>query len=603
MTTRVISPESIREAGKPGRPAQPTEHLLARGSQHGRRRARKEDDRLRIGQHKTRAIERTENLAQLLSILPGYDPYRDAEDYYWDEEEAQWAIAFFPRYLRHCKGRLASKPFHLLDWEKALVANLFGWRHRETGLRRYKECLIYIAKKNGKSALAAGIILQCLYQDNQVGAEIYSCASTREQASHVFSHATGMVRQSQELQRHLTIYGAKGGSHIRAIVYDEQLSTYRPIAADANSADGSNVYLAVIDELHRFNTDRQLELCQVMEMGTAARDESLILYTTTADYDRESICNVKREYALKVRDGVVEDPKFLPCVYELPKDVDWHDKSLWVKSNPSLGETVTMEYLEREHSKACELMSVQNSFLRLHLNILTQSDEAWLDLSRWDEQERKYTADRLKGKRCFAGLDLASIKDFCALVLFFPCQDGFYTLPYFWAPRDSAEKREKEDKVPYTAWERAGLIELTAGEVTDYAVILERIKQLGEEYKIQEIAVDPHNAMTLMTALEAEGFEVVKFPQTYTNYTGPCRELEKLITSQSFYHNGHKVLRWMASNVCLDQETTSDRVKPSRKRSTEKIDGIVALLMAIARQQQVAPKRESVYAKRGLFQW
>jgi phage terminase large subunit-like protein len=545
-----------------------------------------------------------EFVSEVILTIPGYDPHRgQAQGYEFDPALAQEAILWLERNIRHCKGRSAGKQFILLDWECAVLANLFGWVRKDTGHLRFRECLIYVAKKNGKSAFAAAIILYMLHgwKAQEYGAEIYGAASTLKQAGHVFNHVVGMMYQNSELSEDLRQFGGHGQNQAKSIYYDDKFSSYFPIAADSNSADGSNVSGAVIDELHRFHTAKHFEFCNVLEMSTAARDQSLILYTTTADFQRESVCNDRRDYALRVRDGIIDDPRFLPVVYELDQADDWEDKSKWIKANPSLGQTHTMDFLEREYEKAKKVSVNRNSFLRLHLNLMTKQDQSWLDMNAWSELKRGYTEEDLLGEECFAGIDLASTRDLTALVLLFPFPDGFKVLSYFWAPRDKAEERSQEDQVPYLTWADQGHIELTPGKYTDYDIVEYRLKELSEKFRITEIAFDPSHAQQLMNNLDHAGFNVYKFQQSFTNYNPVVEELDDVIEKGALAHDNNPVLNFCASNVCLDEQMSTGMKRPSKRLSKLKIDGIVALLMALGRSMTCEKRPSTAYAERGLF--
>jgi phage terminase large subunit-like protein len=334
--------------------------------------------------------------------------------------------------------------------------------------------------------------------------------------------------------------------------------------------------------------------------STGARRQPLIIHITTADFDRPSICNEKYDYACKVRDGIIHDPAFLPVIYEADRDDDWTNPEVWAKANPNLGISVSLQYLERECRRAQETPSYENTFKRLHLNMKTQQDVRWLGMEAWDAcGEEAIEESVLEGQECFAGLDLSTTTDISAFVLAFQDEEGVLTvLPRFWIPEDSALKRERRDRVPYVDWARQGLIETTPGNVIDYDRIRTHINDIKDRFKITEIAIDRWNATQLATQLQGDGFEVVAFGQGFKDMTAPTKELEKLVMSGKLRHAGHPVLRWMASNVAVETDAAGN-LKPSKKKSTERIDGIVALVMALGRLM-VTPIETSVYNTRGL---
>ena len=270
---------------------------------------------------------------------------------------------------------------------------------------------------------------------------------------------------------------------------------------------------------------------------------------------------------------------FLPVLFEAAKDDDWHDPAVWERVNPNLGVSLSREYLERECKRAIESPAYQNTFRRLHLNVQTESATAWLDLARWDACQADFHPDDLEGRPCFAGLDLASTTDLTAFVLFFH-NDGGAVLPFFWAPREGARKREEKDRVPYSTWARDGHLTLTEGNVCDYAAVRQRIQELAEIFEIRGIAFDRWGATQLVTQLREDGHEVVAFGQGYASMSAPSKELEKLVLGGQLRHDGHPVLRWNVTNVVVETDAAGN-VKPSKKKSTEKIDGIVALVMAV----------------------
>jgi phage terminase large subunit-like protein len=286
-------------------------------------------------------------------------------------------------------------------------------------------------------------------------------------------------------------------------------------------------------------------------------------------------------------------------LYEAALDDEWTSPKVWARVNPNLGVSISEEYLERECRRAKEQPAYVNTFKRLHLNIKTQAEVLWLPMERWDACEDEFHPDDLEGKECWAGLDLASTTDLTAFVLYFP-EDGNRVLPFFWVPREGALQRERRDRVPYTAWAREGHLTLTEGNVCDYDAVRARINELGEMFDIKEIAFDRWGAQQLVTNLKEDGHEVVAFGQGYASLSAPSKELEKLILSGELQHDGHPVLRWCASNVMVEMDSAGN-IKPSKKKSTERIDGIVALVMAIGRVIVREPPFRSIYETRGLL--
>lgn len=527
---------------------------------------------------------------ELLRLIPGYDPFASAGDCTFHEAPALLALDFFAECLTHVKGRWAGKPLQLEDWQKAIIANLFGWK-RPDGTRRYREALIYVPRKNGKTQLVAGLACFVLFCDNEPGAEIYSAAADEEQARIAFSMAKQMVLQDPHLAARAKIYG-------KAITYEAQASSYKPISSVADTKHGQNTHLALIDELH---VHRTRDLVDVLITSTGARSQPLIVHLTTADFQRPgSICNEKRDYAIKVRDRIIDDQSFLPVIYEASLEDDWTSPATWAKANPNLGISIPHDYLARECKRAQETPGYENTFKRLHLNIITEQATRWLAMERWDKGNGPLPD--LAGRPCYAGLDLASTTDIAAFVMVFPVEDGpgFDVLPIFWIPKDTSVLREKRDRVPYPVWIREGFIRCTEGNVVDYDVVRSHILELAKIYEIREIAIDRWNAQQITTQLGGEGMKVIPFGQGFASMSAPSKELEKLVLSQQLRHAGHPVLRWMASNVAIETDAAGN-IKPSKDKSTERIDGIAALVMALGRAILIDKNQgRSVYDERGI---
>ncbi|MCC7291475.1 MAG: terminase large subunit [Phycisphaerales bacterium] len=505
--------------------------------------------------------------------IPGYDPFLFSGESCFDPKAAQRALDFFEECLTFTAGEWMGQPFRLQPWQQAVVANLFGWK-RSNGMRRYREAFIYVPRKSGKSTLAGGLGNLLTFADGEPGAQVYCAAADREQARLVFNAAKTMVLAEPELAGRSRIY-------TNAITVPATGSVLKVVSAEAYTKHGVNAHGVIIDELHA-QPDR--ELVDVLTTSTGARRQPLIIYITTADYDRDSICNEKYDYAIKVRDGVIDDPAFLPVIYEASRDEEWTDPDVWAKANPNLGVSLSMEYMERECRRARETPTYENTFKRLHLNMKTQQDVRWLALEQWDASAGPpIDEEALRGRTCWAGLDLSTTTDISAFVMVFQDEDGGITvLPKFWIPAENAQKRERRDRVPYETWARQGLIEMTSGNVVDYDVIRQRINEWRDIFDIREIAIDPWNATHITSQLQSDGIPVVTFGQGFKDMTAPTKEWEKLILCRKLRHGGNPVLRWMASNVAVETDAAGN-LKPSKKKSTQRIDGTVAGIMALGR--------------------
>jgi phage terminase large subunit-like protein len=490
--------------------------------------------------------------------------------YWYDEAAAERAVGFFADCLTHTKGEWAGQPLALSDWQAdRIIRPLFGWK-RADGTRRYRTAFIMIPRKAGKSTLAAGIGLYLLFADGEPGAEIYSAAADREQAGIVFEMAKQMVAASPILAK-------RAESFKRAIVVNQTASAYKVLSSDAFTKHGLSAHGIIFDEVH---AQPNRELWDVLTTSVGARRQPLTVAITTAGYDRHSLCFELYDHACKVRDGVIDDPHFLPVIFEAGEDDDWKEPATWRKAHPGLGVSVKEEFLADECVKAQHLPSFENTFRRLYLNQWTEQESRWISLDTWDACAGELP--ELDGRECFAGLDLASTTDIAALSLVFEVEGRLYVRPFFWVPAEGIKRRSERDRVPYDAWVRAGLIEATEGDVIDYDVIRKRINELAEQYRIREIAVDRWNATQISTQLTGDGFEMVGFGQGMASMSGPMKELERRLLAKEIAHGGNAVLRWMAANVSATQDAAGN-VKPDKSKSSGRIDGIVATIMAIGR--------------------
>jgi len=441
------------------------------------------------------------------------------------------------------------------------------------------------------STLCAGLSLYLLIADGEIGAEVYSAAADREQAGIVFREAATMVRASRELADHVEVIDSR-----KRITFQRTGSYLQALSRESGSNEGLNIHGLIFDELHAQKTR---DLWDALTYGGAARRQPLAIAITTAGFDRHSICYEQREYALQVLDGRIPDWTFFPYVCAADEGDDWTAPQTWAKANPSLGVTVKEGELAEACAEAQASPLKENSFKRYRLNIWTEQDVRFLQMNEWDACGSAVDPEALRGRPCYAGLDLASTRDLNAFVLFFP-DDGNAVLPYFWIPQDTARERERRDKAPYLTWAKEGLIELTPGNVADYDRIRARVNEIEEQYDIQEIAIDRWNSLQLQTQLDDDGFTVVPFGQGMVSMSAPTKELERLILARQLAHGGHPVLRWMAGNISV-KEDAAGNIKPDKDKSTEKIDGIVALIMAIGRAMVRKEGSDNVYDERGLL--
>lgn len=498
-----------------------------------------------------------------------------ARGLYFDEASAQIAIAFF-ELLKHSKGEWAGQTIELEPWQQFVVWSLFGWK-RADGTRRFRTCYLEVARKNGKSTLAAGLGLFLMTADGEPGAEVYSAATKRDQARITHAEATRMVKASPHLRRRLTVY--RDNIHIK-----DTASKFEPLGRDTDSTDGLNVHAAIVDEVHAHKTR---DLWDLIETATGARRQPLLIAITTAGYNRQSLCWQQHEYTNKVLDGVIEDDSWFGIVFGIDEGDDWQDEAVWGKANPNLGVSKKLDDMRRLAKRAKDMPSALNSFLRLHLDVWTQSETKWIPREHWDACGMAVDAAGLRGRSTYGGLDLSSTTDITALLWVFPPQsedDLYKVLCRFWIPQEAMIERSRRDRVPYDAWVRAGYITVTPGNVIDYDYILNQIEEDMAVYDIPELAFDRWGASRIQTQLAELGDEdfLVQFGQGFASMSGPMKELEKLIRSHKLAHGNNPVLNWMADNLVVRTDPAGN-IKPDKARSLEKIDGMVALVMALDR--------------------
>jgi len=548
---------------------------------------------------------------RLLRLIPGYDPVATAGDCVFDTAAAQRALDFFPECLTHVKGELARdrEPFLLEPWQQAIIANLFGWK-RPDGTRRYRKGLIFVPCGNGKTTLIAGIALYLLFCDGEPGAEIYSVAGKRDQAAIAHDIAKTMIENEPELTRRAHIFKST-----KRILYEASNSLYMPLAAEAQLNFGSDAHGVLFDELH---VQPNAELYNTMISRMRSRRQPLFISVTTAGYDTESICMTEYNYACDIRDGTRDDPHYLPVIYEARhkdkdgkwvNDENWHSEKTWRKANPNYGISVRKDFLREQHTRAVQQPSFENPFRRLHLNQWTEQAERWLPLGAWDAcTAPESLLEDLIGCDVILALDMGTIRDLTALLGLFPLEVPpgddkaplFYAHPWFFACEKAAHSRELHDRVPYLTWARQGHITLTQGDATDYEALKAAIRTVGDNHHVLEIAVDRWNAEQLAQQLDLEGLNPVKFGQGYASMSAPAKELERLLVTGRILVAPSPVLRWMAANVAVERDA-ADNIKPSKKKSNQRIDGIVALVMALGRALVADPAAgHSVYESQSI---
>lgn len=514
---------------------------------------------------------------------------------HYDKAKADRAVKFIEN-LCHTKGKWAGKRFWLLPWQEQLIRDIFGII-KPDGYRQFRTAFVEICKKVGKSELAAAVALYLLYADNEPSAEVYGAAADRQQASIVFDVARQMVEMSPALLKRSKLMTAT-----KRIVNYGNSGYYQVLSAEVGGKHGFSVSGLVFDEIH---TQPNRQLYDVLTKGSSdARQNPLHFIITTAGTDRHSIAYELHTKAVDILEGRRVDPTFYPVVYGLKDDEDWEDEANWYKVNPSLGYTVDIERLRDAYREAKQNPADEVTFKWLRLNMWVSSTVAWIPDAIFMKGNEEIDLAALEGRDCYGGLDLSSTGDITALVLMFPPRDEdekYILLPFFWVPEETIPQRVKAASVPYDIWERQGYLLSTEGNVIHYDFIEKFINDLAEKYHIVEIAVDRWNATQMIQNLEGDGFTMVPFGQGFASMSGPTKDFYRLLMEGKIVHGGHPVLRWMAGNVVVDTDPAGN-IKVTKAKSKEKIDGIVAAIMALDRciRNQTEPQG-SVYDERGLL--
>lgn len=532
--------------------------------------------------------------------------------FYFDLAAAYRPIRFASK-LKHWEGDFSGKYFIPELWQKFILGVIFGWKKKATHKRRFRYAYVEIPRKNGKSFLASVVALYMLIADGEEGAQVYSLATKRDQAKIVWGSAGKIAKKS----------GIPGISeHWLQLQFQHTNSRFEPLASDSDKLDGLNPHCAICDELHEWDSR---QLWDVIEDAFGARSQPLMFAITTAGFNRNGICFQQRTHGESILDGFVDASYVDDTYFVFIADVDDEDRKkkrwtlpeVWYKANPCLGAAKSLEYMQDQCNKALLMPSKENAFLNKQLDIWTEAEEKWLDMEKWDscapmiyirqgeeQVEIPQPIDRakLKRARCWEALDLSSNTDLTANVYAF--EPGPYPewtiLPFFYLPKDNLRKREMRDKVPYSKWVDEGLITLTPGDIVDLDFIFTDALKLKKEFNVQEVGFDPWKAIEIATRMEREGFEMVQMRQGHGTMGPPTRELETKILAGQIRHGGHPILRWMAANTVVIKDS-NENIRPDKEKSYQRIDGIVATIMALGRALYGdGNKGPSVYENRPL---
>ena len=485
-------------------------------------------------------------------------------------------------------GDYLGEPFVLQDWQRDIVKGIYD-PVDERGQRVIKECGIWLPRKNAKTQLCAGIACAEFFM-SPVAGEIYTAAAEREQAGIIYRMVADMIRRNPKLKAKCKLLDSQ-----KRIIHKTTGSLFVSLSSEAGTKHGFNPSMVIGDELHVWK-DR--ELWTALTTGSATRRNPLFITATTAGlYSKQSFEWEKWDYCQKVKSGIYDDPAYLPVIYAAEKDDDWLDEDVWHRVNPALGTFRSIEDMRLLAEKAQRVPALENDFRRLYLNQHTAQQTRWLSMEQWD-RGRRSELDDLDGEPCWTGLDLSTKRDITAFVMVFRHGNGYAFIPRFYIPADTAEKHEQDDRVPYRDWIKRGYVQATPGERVDYQWVRSDINDMAKRYRIQQIAVDPWNAGGIMEDLQGDGFKVVEVLQSFRHMNEPARELEALIANGDIAHTGNPCMDWMASNVEV-AHTPGGHIRPVKANSTQRVDGITSLVMAIGRAMMDDTVYESAYEEEG----
>lgn len=495
----------------------------------------------------------------------------DLDKYSFDVDKAQRILDFFPDFIRHVKGKLAGQPYELSDWEAFILINLFGFVDAN-GKRRFRTAYVEVARKNSKSTFCSGIALFMTAFDMEGGAEVYSAATTRDQARIVFGDAQNMVRKSAPLKK---VFGV----HKLNIHHMKSASKFEPLSSDAQTLDGLNIHCGIMDEVHAHKTR---EVWDVVETATGAREQPLILAITTAGFNKQGIGYEQREYVTKVLGGVVDDDTYFGIIFTIDEDDDPFDQNVWVKANPNLGRSKRLDDMQRLAKKASEMPAARNNFLTKHLNVWVNAETAWLDMARWEKLPKRGSIDHLKTLPCYIGLDLANKLDVAAVVAAFPDGNEIHFICKFYLPENTIYAKSRTIGNMYDTWAQQGHLTLTDGDIIDHEYIEHDIREMLNDFDVKAVGFDPWGSTQMSIRLSEDGAPMVEIPQTVKNLSESMKEVEAKVISGELHKDANPMMDWMASNIVVKLDR-NENYFPNKEHPDNKIDGMVALFMAVNR--------------------
>lgn len=518
----------------------------------------------------------------------------------FDQAKADRAVSFIENYLRHSTGETAGKPFILLPFQRQFVAELFG-RVNEDGTRQYREAYLGLPRKAGKTTLVAAICAYSLFAEPEVGNQVYSVAYSRMQSGLIASEIFRMIRQNPKLSSRCRITDST-----KRIVIPKYNSVYAALSSDSSNAQGLAPNIVAFDEVAE---QRNMDLYEVMTSGSATRKQPLFLALGTAGITGQApLAEYLWERARRKTEGLADDPRFLPMIHTAPPGADWTKEETWRAANPGLcpGGFVNIKELRDAFNVARQFPSAEAAFKRYHLNMWVQQAERWIPLEAFDACKSPMNETALKQLPAYIGVDLSSTTDLTAVVTVWVSADAIFARWKYFYPKEDIVQKSQQLRVPFDDWAKnSRVLQTTAGKIVDYEAVREYINKQAEKYNVKEVVYDPHQAAQLAVKLQEDGLLTVKMPP-YTRFMSPaCRELERLITDGALIHEGDMVTRSCFNDaaVAVGNNETMMLVKPDRRKASKRIDGVAALLVALARIVVVRGERvkRSVYEERDLL--
>lgn len=507
---------------------------------------------------------------------------------YFDKKAAMRAIRFIEK-LKHTKGEWAGQRFRLEPWQQFVLWNIFGWKNADD-TRRFRYAYIEIARKNGKTALSAGIGLYMLFADGESRPEVYSAATVKDQAKICFSDAAEIVKAT-DLKNYLTPYR-------NSIVYELKGGTMKPLSSDYGTHDGLNPSCGIIDEFHAHKDSGMFD---VIKSAFGARRQPLMFIITTAGFDKSGVCYAYRENVIKVLRGVNEDDSLFGIIYTLDDKSEWDDPKMWIKANPNLGVSLSADYLADQVKDAKNRPEAVRNVMTKNVDLWVDAERTWIFDDVWLKCIGTTDPADLKGCACWGGLDLSNVSDITAYVLLFHENDRFQLLPHFWIPEEKMLEKVRKENINYDKWAAEGYVTVTPGNVIDYDFVKADILRIVADYDLRTSAYDRWNASQTIIDLQNEGMECNPFGQGYGSMSAPTKEFEKLVLTGKIEHFGNPVLRWMLASTLVKTDPAGN-IKPDKEKSTQKIDGIVAAIMALGEWMTAQADDESnPYENRGLL--